>query len=72
MTLNVILEETPSNWCAYTPDDDLGVIAVAGATRDEAVSNFRAALRDHLQLMQSRGASTPSIENLNVQERIPV
>jgi predicted RNase H-like HicB family nuclease len=71
MTLNVILEKMPSNWCAYTPDDDLGVIAVAGQSREEVVSNFRAALKDHLQLMRSRGSEPPVVERLNVQELIP-
>jgi len=71
MTLNVIVEKKPRNWCAYTPDDDLGVIAVAGQTREEAVSNCRAALKDHLAIMCERGTETPSVDNLNVQELIP-
>jgi predicted RNase H-like HicB family nuclease len=72
MTLNVIIEKMSSNWCAYTPDDDLGVIAVAGQTREEAVSNFRSALKDHLEVMRERGTEPPVVENLNVQELMPV
>jgi predicted RNase H-like HicB family nuclease len=71
MTLNVILEQTESNWCAFTPDD-IGVVASTGKNRDEAIQSFRAALRGHLEAMQAEGLPVPAIENLNIQELIPI
>jgi hypothetical protein len=55
--------KTATNWCAYTPVDDLGAIAIAGPSRDEALNNYRIALHDHLAMMQECGTTPPSIED---------
>jgi len=67
MTLNVVVERTDHNWGAYTLDG-IGVIATTGATREEAVENFRKALKSHLELMHKEGFDTPDVTQLNLHE----
>ena len=69
--LTVILEKTPSNWCAYTPDD-IGVVVATGQTRDEVVENFRSALRSHLEVMAEEGLPVPNVRGLEIRESAPV
>ncbi|MDR3708168.1 MAG: hypothetical protein P4L33_07690 [Capsulimonadaceae bacterium] len=69
MTLNVILEKTATNWCAYTPDD-IGVVFTTAPTRDAVIESFRDALKSHLEAMKAEGLSTPAVENLNIQELV--
>lgn len=69
--LSVILEKTPTNWCAYTPDD-IGVVVATGRTRDEVVENFRSALRSHLEFMAEEGLPVPVITELAIRETATV
>ncbi len=71
MIVNVILERTSSNWCAYTPDE-IGVIVSTGPTRKAVINSFREALKGHLEAMKAEGFDTPTVENLNIQELVPV
>ena len=69
MTINVILEKTDTNWCAFTPDD-IGSVFTTGTSRDEAIDNFRSALRSHLAAMKDEGFDTPLVDGLNVQDLV--
>jgi predicted RNase H-like HicB family nuclease len=69
MIVNVILEKTASNWCAFTPDD-IGVIFTTAPSRDEVIESFRAALRSHLEAMLVEGLEPPTVDSLNVQELV--
>jgi predicted RNase H-like HicB family nuclease len=71
MTVNVILEKTESNWCAFTPDD-IGVVFSTAPTREAVIESFRDALKGHLEAMREEGLETPTVENLNIQELIAV
>jgi len=71
MVLTVILEKTPTNWCAFTPDD-IGVVVATGKTRDEVVENFRSALRSHLETMEDEGLSAPIVTGLEIREMAAV
>ena len=71
MVVTVMLEKTPTNWCAYTPDD-IGVVVATGNTRDEVVENFRSALRSHLETMEDEGLPVPSITGLDIREMASV
>jgi predicted RNase H-like HicB family nuclease len=72
MIFKVILEKAGSNWSAHASSDSLGVIAVAGDTRDEAVENFHKALVDHLAVMREEGLETPTITTLDIHESLPI
>lgn len=69
--LSVVLERTASNWCAFTPDD-IGVVVATGQTRDEVVTNFRSALRSHLEVMAEEGLPVPIIRELEIRETAPL
>ena len=65
--MNLVLEKTASNGCAFTPDD-IGVVFTRASSRDEVIERFREALRSHLESMHSEGMETPEVDNLNLQE----
>jgi predicted RNase H-like HicB family nuclease len=71
MTLNVILERTSTNWCAFTPDD-IGVVFSTAAARDEVIDNFRVALKARLDAMKADGIPVPHIDKLNIQELVAI
>lgn len=70
-TVNVVLDKTETNWCAYTPDD-IGVVFSTAPTREEVIVSFCEALKGHLEAMTDEGLETPTVENINVQELIAV
>ncbi len=65
----MVLDKADNNWCAFTPDD-IGVIVATGATCDEAVTEFRSALRFHLESMRREGLPVPDVRELEVRELI--
>lgn len=71
MICQVILEKVGANWSAHA-SGEIGVIAVAGDTRDEAVESFRDALVDHLAAMREEGLQPPEITALDIHEVLPV
>jgi len=46
------------------------VVAATGATRDEAISRFRDALRGLAQLKQEEGKAFPAVTELQILETI--
>lgn len=71
MKLVVVLEQTKSNWCAYTPHKGLCVNACAD-TREATLSLFVDALRFHLEGMQEAGQPFPEITALERHETLPL
>ncbi len=71
MKLVVVLEQTKSNWAAYTPNDGLCVNACAD-TREAALSLFVDALRFHLEGMREAGQPFPEITALEIHETLPL
>ncbi len=71
MKVDVILEKAGSNWSAYAPDLD-DVVVATGATRDETIANFRAALVGLLSVKQDEGQTAPAITELEVRETVAV
>jgi predicted RNase H-like HicB family nuclease len=71
MTCQVVLEKVGANWSAHA-SGELGVIAVAGDTRDEEIENFRIALTDHLAVMREEGLDPPDVTALDIHEILPV
>ncbi len=68
-TITVILEQGPSNWGAYTPDD-IGCVIATGATREETIKQFRSALEFHLRVMREEGMPTPDVAGLEIRETV--
>lgn len=69
MIVNVVLEQMPRNWCAYTPDD-IGVVVATGTTREKTIESFRDALHVHLQAMREEGLPAPDITELEIRETV--
>ena len=69
MKITVVLEKTPNNWGAFTPDEIGSVIAV-GDTREETIENFREALKFHLEGLREYGQPVPDVTELEVKELI--
>ena len=71
MKVDVIVERTGNNWCAYTPDD-IGVVVATGPTREKTIENLREALRTHLEVMREDGLPTPDVTGLEIREIVAV
>lgn len=71
MTVNVVLEQTPENWGAYTPDD-IGCVVACGETREETIALFREALQQHLRVMREAGQTVPDVTELEIRETVAV
>jgi len=69
MTVTVVLEQMPNNWCAHAPDLD-DVVLATGATREETVSRFRDALRGLAQLKREEGKAFPIVTELQILETV--
>ena len=67
MTLTVIVEEMPHNWCAYTPDLDDSILAT-GKTREAVIQNFRDAMLDLFDYKRDMGEPVPEITALEIRE----
>ena len=71
MKITVVLEKTPNNWGAFTPDEIGSVIAV-GDTREETIANFREALKFHLEGLREYGQKVPEVTELEIKETVAV
>ena len=71
MKITVILEEGPSNWGAYTPDD-IGSVIVTAPTREEVIKQFRSALDFHLRGMREDRMKTPDVTELEIRELVSI
>ena len=69
MKITVVLEKTPNNWGAFTPDEIGSVIAV-GDTREETIENFREALKFHLEGLREYGQPVPDVTELEIKELV--
>ena len=69
MKLTVILEHSPNNWGAYTPDD-IGCVIVTAPTREKVMEQFRSALDFHLRGMREDGLPTPDVTELEFREMV--
>ena len=69
MKITVTLEEGPSNWGAYTPDD-IGCVIVTAQTREKVIEQFRSALDFHLRGMREDGMDTPDVTELEIRELV--
>ncbi len=67
MTITVILEEMPNNWCAYTPDLEDSIIAT-GKTREAVIQDFRNAMLDLFDYKRDVGETVPDITALEIRE----
>ena len=67
MTITVILEKTPNNWCAYTPDLEDSIIAT-GQTREAVIQGFRNALLDLFDYKRDIGETVPDVTALEIHE----
>ena len=67
MTITVILEEMPNNWCAYTPDLNDSIIAT-GETRQDVIEDFRNAMLDLFDYKRDVGEAVPEVTALEFRE----
>ena len=67
MTLTVVLEKMPNNWCAYTPDLEDSIIAT-GKTREAVIQNFRDAMLDLFDYKRDMGERVPEVTALEIRE----
>lgn len=67
MTITVILEEMPNNWCAYTPDLEDSIIAT-GETREAVIQDFRSALLDLFDYKRDMEETVPDVTALEIRE----
>ncbi len=67
MTITVILEKMPNNWCAYTPDLEDSIIAT-GATREAVIQDFHDAMLDLFDYKRDVGEAVPDITALEIRE----
>ena len=67
MIITVILEQMPSNWCAYTPDLEDSIIAT-GQTREAVIQDFRNALLDLFDYKRDIGETVPDVTALEIRE----
>ena len=68
MKVDVTVERTGHNWCAYAPGLD-DIVVASGATREEAMEGFRRALRDLLDYKREAGRPLPEVTELVFRER---
>ena len=66
MEYAIVIEQTPRNFSAYSPD--LPGCVASGATRHEAVREMRSAIAFHIEGLREHGESipVPSSEGANV------
>ena len=57
MKYGIVIEQTPRNFSAYTPD--LPGCAATGATRDEVVREMRSAIDFHIESLRDHGEPVP-------------
>ena len=67
MTITVILEEMPNNWCAYTPDLNDSIVAT-GETRQDVIEDFRNAMLDLFDYKRDVGEAVPEVTALEFRE----
>lgn len=67
MTITVIVEQMPQNWCAYTPDLSDSIIAT-GKTREALIQNFRDAMLDLFDCKREMGEDVPQVTALEIRE----
>ena len=67
MTITVIIEEMPHNWCAHTPDLDDSILAT-GKTREAVIENFRDAMLDLFDYKRDMGEPVPVVTALEIHE----
>lgn len=53
----IVIEKSPNNYAAYAPD--LPGCVATGATREEAVSEMRQAIRLHIESLREHGETVP-------------
>ena len=53
----IVIEKSPNNYAAYAPD--LPGCVATGATREEAVSEMRQAIRLHIESLREHGEPVP-------------
>ena len=53
----IVIEKSPNNYAAYAPD--LPGCVATGATREEAVSEMRQAIRFHIESLREHGEPVP-------------
>ena len=57
MRYTIVIEKSPRNYAAYVPD--LPGCVATGATREEAVSEIREAIRFHIESLLEHGELVP-------------
>ena len=57
MQYTIVIEKSPRNYAAYVPD--LPGCVATGATREEAVSEIREAIRFHIESLREHGEPVP-------------
>ena len=57
MQYTIVIEKSPANFAAYVPD--LPGCVATGATREEAVSEMREAIRFHIESLREHGEPVP-------------
>lgn len=58
MQYTIVIERSPRNYAAYVPD--LPGCVATGATRAEAVSEIREAIRFHIESLRKHGEPVPA------------
>lgn len=67
MTVTVVLEQMPNNWCAHAPDLGDSIIAT-GETREAVLENFRDAMLDLFDYKREQGQEVPDVTALEIRE----
>lgn len=67
MTVTVVLEQMPQNWCAHAPDLADSIIAT-GETREAVIKNFRDAMLDLFDYKREQGEEVPTVTALEIHE----
>ena len=57
MQYTIVIEKSPQNYAAYVPD--LPGCVATGATREQAVSEIREAIRFHIESLLEHGEPVP-------------
>jgi predicted RNase H-like HicB family nuclease len=67
MTVTVVLEQMPGNWCAHAPGLADSINAT-GKTREAVIRNFRDAMLDLFDYKREQGEEVPDVTALEIHE----
>lgn len=72
MKIEVIVEGSGESWAASSDSPALhGAVGAVGDTRDEAIEQFRSAVKFHIEGLREDGQDVADVTELEIRELVP-